>query len=283
MITGATRLAALIGDPVRHSLSPAIHNAGFAALELDWVFVALPVAAGGGSDAIDAMRLLGLDGLSVTMPHKAAAAAAADEQTEVVRTLGVSNCLYRKDGRIIADSTDGDGFVSAYESAFGSTLADARVVVVGAGGAARAIVEAVSRSRPASLTIVNRTQQAAVQLLELAPDADIAAPDDLAAISAADVIVNATSVGMGGGPDPMGIPVPVEALHGRQSVIDIVYEPRMTPLLIAAADRGAAVANGVGMLVHQAALAFERWTGRSAPIAAMQQVVDAEHTPGSPG
>ncbi|MEZ5408763.1 MAG: hypothetical protein R2761_12110 [Acidimicrobiales bacterium] len=123
--TGSTRLAAVIGDPVRHSLSPTIHNAAFAALGLDWVYVALPVAAGRGGEAVAAMRVLGIDGLSVTMPHKAAVAAAVDRRTAVAERLGVVNCVFTDGDELVGDSTDGDGFVRSLAHDNGLSLTGA--------------------------------------------------------------------------------------------------------------------------------------------------------------
>lgn len=264
--TGATRLAAVIGDPVRHSLSPTIHNAGFAALGLDWVYVALPVAAGRGAEAVAAMDVLGIDGLSVTMPHKAAVAGAVARRTAVAERLGVVNCVFRDGAALVGDSTDGDGFVRSLQHHQGLSLAGARVLVLGTGGAARAIIEAVGRSGPAELVIVSRERARSAQAAALAPSAR---PGEASEAKAMDVVVNATPVGMAGGPDPDGIPVPVEALRPGQVVVDIVYNPRRTPLLGAAEAAGATIVNGVGMLVHQAALAFEHWTGQPAPVEAM--------------
>ncbi|MGI9596384.1 MAG: shikimate dehydrogenase, partial [Acidimicrobiales bacterium] len=257
MISGRTRLAGVIGDPVRHSLSPTIHNAAFAACELDWVYVALPVAAADGRRAVEAMKTFGIGGLSVTMPHKAAVAEAADGLTDAAAALGVSNCLFWGGDRVIGDSTDGDGFLASFEADFGHGLAGKRVLVLGAGGAARAIIEAVGRADAAQIIVCNRSEARAADAAALASRAVVGTLGDAAVAEAADVIVNATAVGMAGGPDPDGIPVPVEALHPGQQVVDIVYQPQRTALLAAAEERGAAVAGGVGMLVHQAALAFE--------------------------
>ncbi len=278
MISGLTRLAAVIGDPVRHSLSPAIHNAAFAACGLDWVYVALPVPAGQGARAVEAMKLFGIDGLSVTMPHKAAVAEAADELTESAQALGVSNCLFRRDGLVVGDSTDGDGFVAAFAARFGRPIAGLDVVVAGAGGAARSIVEAVGRAGASTVVVVNRSPAGAEAAAALAPQAVVGTFGDADPVAEADVVVNATALGMTGGPDPTAMPVPAEALGAHQLVIDIVYQPRMTPLLLAAEARGAAVADGVGMLVHQAALAFQRWTGVDPPLATMVAAVTGNDT-----
>ena len=143
-IRGSTRVAGIIGDPVTHSRSPAIHNAAFRAVGLDWVYVAFPVAIGAGEEAVRAGRVLGLAGLNVTMPHKAAAASACDELSDRAATLGVANTVvYRPDGTVAGDLTDGEGFVRALAE-HGVDAAGRRVLVIGAGGAARAITLALA-------------------------------------------------------------------------------------------------------------------------------------------
>ena len=261
----------MIGDPVRHSLSPRIHNAAFDALDLDWVYVALPVPAGRGAEAVAAVDLLGIDGLSVTMPHKAAVASAVERRTAVVEALGVSNCLHRDEhGRLVAHSTDGDGFVRSLLVDDGIELDGARVVVVGTGGAARSITEAVGRAGAAGIVVLSRSAERASGVAALAEQARPVMVDDGGSeVESADVVVNATPVGMSGGPDPTGLPVPADLLGPHQVVVDIVYEPRTTPLLTAAAERGATTVNGLGMLVHQAAISFELWTGVDAPVEVM--------------
>lgn len=269
-ITGHTRLAAVIGSPVRHSLSPRIHNAAFAATGLDWAYVAFDVEPANGAAAVAAMRTLGIGGLSITMPHKAAAAAAADERTPTVERLGVANCLFWRNDRIVADSTDGDGFVAAFEHGTGQQLAGRRVGVIGAGGAARSIIEALGRNHASDIVVVNRTESTLAQAIGLADVARAGTADDLAAV---DIIVNTTPVGMAGGPGAGRCPVDADLISASQVVVDIVYNPLETPLLIAAAKRGATVQGGVPMLVHQAALAFRRWTDREPPIEAMMAAV----------
>lgn len=251
---------------MRHSLSPVIHNAAFGALGLDWTYVALPVPAGAAAEAVAAMRVLGIEGLSVTMPHKAAVADAVDRRTGVVERLGVCNCVYREGDDLVGDSTDGDGFVRSLQRDEDVSVTGARVVVIGTGGAARAIIDAVGRGQPDSIVVVSRDPERAAAAARLA---ERARPGSVADAKGADLVVNATPVGMTGGPDPSGTPLDPDLLGERQVVVDIVYEPRRTPLLEMAADRGARTVNGVGMLVHQAALAFEHWTGQPAPVEAM--------------
>ncbi|MDH3301779.1 MAG: shikimate dehydrogenase [Acidimicrobiia bacterium] len=269
-ITGHTCLAAVIGHPVQHSLSPRIHNAAFAAAGLDWTYVAFEVDPANGAAAVDAMRTLGIGGLSVTMPHKAAAAMAADERTPTVERLGVANCLFWRNGRIVADSTDGDGFVAAFEHGTGQDLAGRSIGVIGAGGAARSIIEALGRNRVADIVVVNRSETTLADAVALAVQARAGTADDLATL---DIIVNTTPVGMAGGSEAGRCPIDADLISASHSVVDIVYNPLETPLLAAAAERGATVQGGVPMLVHQAALAFRRWTDREPPIETMMAAV----------
>lgn len=269
-ITGATKLAAVIGDPVRHSLSPLIHNAAYAAIGLDWRFVALPVAAGGAPAALDAMRALSIEGFSVTMPHKEAVAGAVDELMPAARALASVNCVRREGNRLLGDSTDGIGFVRALEADIDRSISGASVAVVGAGGAARSIIDALGRHGVQRIIVVNRTEEAAQRAASLSSVAEVGKAADVASV---DVVVNTTSVGMAGGPAPDASPVDPSLLQSEQIVADIVYQPRETPLLRAASAVGAEAVGGLGMLVHQAAVAFEWWTGHAAPVPAMFEAV----------
>lgn len=269
-ISGETRLAAVIGDPVRHSLSPQIHNAAYQANGLDWRFLALPVAAGRAPAALDAMRALSIEGFSVTMPHKEVVAGHVDELMPAAAALASVNCVRREGDRLIGDSTDGIGFVRALESDIGRSIADASVAIVGAGGAARSIIDAVARAGASRIVVVNRTQGAAERAAALSPIASVGAAAQVVDV---DIIVNTTSVGMASGPAPDTSAVAPEFLRGEHIVADIVYQPRRTPLLQVAADIGAHTVGGLGMLVHQAAVAFEWWTGQPAPLDAMTAAV----------
>jgi shikimate dehydrogenase len=267
VITGATHLAAVIGQPVRHSLSPTILNAAFAAAGVDWAFVALEVPEGRGAEAVAAMRTLGLGGLSVTMPHKAAARAAVDEATPDAAALDAVNCVFRRGDQLVGDNTDGAGFVDALRMDEGVDVAGRRGVLVGAGGAGRAIALALAGAGAAEVVVVNRSPEPAARAAALA--GAVGRVGTAADVGAADLVVNATSLGMGLGGPAEPLPVDPEQLGPGQVVVDIVYHPAVTPLLAAAHDRGARPVGGLGMLIHQAGHAFSRWTGLDPPLAAM--------------
>ncbi len=267
----STRLAGVIGHPIRHSRSPAILNAAFRATGLDWAYLAFDVPEGGAAGALAAMRSLDVGGLSVTMPHKQAVAAAVDVCTDAARALDAVNCVVPDGQRLVGHNTDGDGFLRSLAADAAFDPAGRRCLVWGAGGAARAIVAALDRVGAAEVVVVNRTADRAEVAVALAGAAGrLGTPADVAD---ADLVVNATSIGMGAEPatGPTAGPVPpgAEAVHDGQVVVDIVYQPVRTPLLARAEAVGATPVDGVGMLVHQAAVAFELWTGHPAPVAVM--------------
>lgn len=267
--TGTTNVVAVIGDPVRHSRSPAIHNAAFDAAGLDWVMVALPVRAGGAGAAVEGMRALGLRGMSVTMPHKADVIPALDDLDEAARRLGAVNCIGLEGDRLVGHNTDGAGFVASVREE-GVEVTGARVVVCGAGGAARSVVSAVAGAGAESVTVANRSAARGEQAAALAGAVGRAVPPEgvAPAVAEADILVNATPLGMAEG-DPL--PVPADVLRPGLVVADLVYHPLRTVLLTEAAARGATPVGGLGMLVHQAAAAFEVWTGHPAPLEAMRR------------
>jgi shikimate dehydrogenase len=259
----------VIGDPISHSLSPLLHNAAFDALGLDWVSVAFTVRSGAAAAALTGMRALGLAGLSVTMPHKEDAFSAVDHTSEVARRLRAVNCVTPRDGTLVGDSTDGAGFLAALRRATGFEPGGRRCLVVGAGGAARAVVLSLAEAGAAEVVVVNRTPARAEVAAALA--GAVGRVGGGADVAEADLVVQATPVGMAGrvGTDGDALPVDVTALHAGQVVADLVYLPLETPILRAAAARGATPVGGLGMLVHQAALALELWTGQAVPVEAM--------------
>ncbi len=271
MIGAGTRVAAVIGSPVRHSLSPRLHNAAFEQLGLDWVYLAFEVAAGRAPAALDAMRTLGISGLSVTMPHKEAVAAAVDALDPTARALrSVNTVVAQPDGTLVGYSTDGDGLMASLRAA-GVAVVGRSVCVLGGGGAARAICDALARVGAASVVVVNRTPAAAEVAAALAVSNGvlIGSVGGSRDIANADLVINATSVGMAGDE----LPCDASLLHAGQVVVDIVYHPRETALLRAAKAAGATTVEGLGMLVHQAALQQQLWHGAMPDVAVMTAAV----------
>lgn len=264
MITGATTVAAVIGSPVRHSLSPALHNAAFEAAGVPWVYVAFDVAHGDASHALDAMRALGIGGMSVTMPHKEMVAANVDELDPAAAALRSVNTVVRTpQGALKGYSTDGAGFVASLAEA-GVEVVGRSVVVLGAGAAARAVIDALARAGATTVTVVNRSVDRAQEAAALAGSAGrVGVVDD---VTAADVVVNATSVGMAND----DLPLDAALLRSGQVVADLVYHPLETALLAAARAGGAIAVDGLGMLVHQAALQQELWLGVKPDTAVMR-------------
>ncbi len=262
-------VAALIGSPVAHSLSPAIHRAAFDAAGVDWTYVAFDVAPGEGPAAVAAMRTLGIAGLSVTMPHKADVAGAVDRLAPEARALRSVNTVSWHGDELVGSSTDGAGFVASLAEQ-GVGVAGTTVAVIGAGGAARSVIDALGRSGAERIAVVNRTPDRAARAAELAAVASVGGPDDLAS---ADIVVNATSVGMGIDPDratAADLPCEPGLLDPAQVVVDLVYHPLDTAWLMAARRRGARTVDGLGMLVHQAVLQQQAWLGSNPDVDAMR-------------
>ncbi|MCY4421511.1 MAG: shikimate dehydrogenase [Acidimicrobiaceae bacterium] len=269
----ARRVAAVIGDPVRHSRSPAVHNAAFASAGIDWVFTAFEVPAGKGAEALEAMRVLGLAGMSVTMPLKAEAAAAADTADAEVEILAAANCIVPlADGRLRAANTDASGFVAGLQADTGLSPEGLRVALMGGGGAARAVAWGLAAAGAADVAVINRTgakAEAAASIADAASGSGrrgrVGSMEDIAA---ADLVVNATSIGMG---SDASMPCDPTVLRPGQVAVDLVYEPIETAWLAALREQGVEAHNGLSMLVHQAAAAFELWTGTEAPVEAMRR------------
>lgn len=268
-ISGATRLAAVIGSPVGHSLSPVMHNAAFAASGVDWRLVAFDVAAGRAGDAVAAMRTLGIGGFAVTMPHKEQMAAVVDEVDPAAAALrSVNTVVLRDDGTTFGASTDGAGFVDSLLDA-GFDPRRRRVVVLGAGGAARSIVDALGRAGAGDIAIVNRTRERAEDAASLAVAARVGTLDD---IEGAGILVNSTSIGMG----TDVAPIDRSLLRSDLVVADNVYHPLETALLRAAREAGADTVDGLGMLVHQAVRQQELWTGVVPAPGVLRRAAEAE-------
>jgi shikimate dehydrogenase len=276
-ITALTRHAGVIGSPVRHSLSPVLHNAAYQALDLDLVYGAYEVQPGAAEVALAGAKALGFVGISVTTPHKDVIAAVSDERTRRVELLGAANSVAIKDGRAIADSTDGVGLLADLARSSGFDASGARCAVLGAGGAARDVVLSFADAGAAQVVVVNRSQSKAAVAAGLAGDRGaVGSVDDLADF---DIVVNATSIGLLPGSEAEAVARSFAAnLHPGQLVVDLVYRPSRTAFLGFALEAGARIRNGLGMLVHQAAGQVEFFTGLPAPIEAMWASVEHEAT-----
>ncbi len=278
-------LVGVIGSPVAHSLSPVLHAAAFGALGLGdrWRSFAFEIAPGQARGALAAMRRFDVTGLSVTMPHKAAVAGLVDRTDLTARRLEAVNCVHNRDGALFGTNTDGAGFIASLARGAGFDPAGHRCVVIGAGGAARAVVLALAGAGAVQVTVVNRTLERAMVASSLAGSAgavvDAGNAEAVArAVEEADLVVNATPVGMsacdaaGGGEDWLVDP---GLLRPGQVAADLVYAPRPTRWLAVAASADAVVLDGLGMLVHQAAAQIALWTGTEPPVEAMWEAVEA--------
>jgi shikimate dehydrogenase len=287
-LSAATTVVGVMGDPVAHSLSPLLHNTAFAHLGLDWVSVGFRVPAGSTAAALAGARALGIRGLSVTMPHKEAVAGLADRRSPLVDRLGAANCLVAgaaggASGGWVAENTDGPGFVASLRRGARFDPAGSSCLVVGAGGAARAVIAGLADAGAAEVVVVNRSADRAAAAADLAgPVGRVGGPADAPGCG---LVVNATPLGMardgdatsGAGPWP----VDPEQLGPGQVVVDLVYHPATTPWLAAARHRGAVSLNGLGMLVHQAAFQLALWTGDEPPLEAMWEAVGGDGAGGA--
>ena len=281
MTRTAPHLVGLIGWPVEHSVSPAMHNAAFVRLGLHWRYLLLPAAPGGVGAVVNGLRQAPYRGANVTVPHKQAVIDHLDSISATARGIGAVNTIVAQDGRLAGHNTDADGFLATLREA-GFDPAGCRALVLGAGGAARSVVYALA-SEAGHVTLYNRTRFRAERLVEdvgrmnlpgavtwLAGETGLAGSD----MGAFDLLVNATSVGMW--PDRDASPWPDKlAMPAHWTVFDLVYNPAETRLLAQARASGATAIGRLSMLVHQGALAFELWTGRTAPLDTMHAAARA--------
>ena len=268
------RTYAVIGWPLGHSLSPIIHQAALNAMHLDATYIALPTPPGNEASRFEDVREGKLDGLNITIPHKRAAFDAVDVYTSEAENLGAVNTIIRDGSRLRGDNTDLHGFDQALRTfgAFDPSGVDA--VVLGSGGAARAVVHALGAANARSIVVANRTPAHARDLVTAMTPAtpmslrsrvldDEQLRDDIAGST---LLVNTTSVGMDGGPAPAQSPIQLHWLHDQLLVFDIVYRPVVTPLLSGAQAAGARTLGGLEMLVLQGAASFRQWTGQDPPV-----------------
>jgi len=275
-ITSKTKLCAVIGKPIGHSMSPAIHNAGYRELDLDYAYLAFEVNAAG--PAIAAMRELDIKGLSVTIPHKIDALAHCDQLDSSARDLGALNTIVNEDGKLVGYNTDGPAAIRLLERQ-GVNLRTARVVMLGAGGAGLALSLSLVGAGTRELVLVEEDMERCKGLSERQlPDelqlalvhcADASLQER---IKSADLLIHCTPVGMH--PKGEGTPVPREMLHEGLTVFDLVYNPRPTRLLSEAAAAGARTMDGLAQLVEQASLQFKLFTAQEPPRGVMMQAAE---------
>jgi shikimate dehydrogenase len=270
------RLCYLVGYPVEHSMSPAMHNAAFKALGIDAEYRLAPVEPGRLAAFIETLRSPEVMGGSVTIPHKVAVMRHLDHVDVTARAIGAVNTIVHGEGQLTGHNTDATGGVKALTEAYGS-LEDSIVTILGAGGASRAMTYQVSRV-DCRVTVLNRSPDRARRLVEdVTPTASAELShgglDRLPAlIEETDVLINTTPVGMS--PNTSDSPVPAGLLHGGLFVYDVIYNPIKTRLLRDAEAMGARVLSGVNMLVYQGAEAFKMWTGAEPPVGIMQRAVE---------
>jgi len=286
-ITATTRLVAVIGDPIAQSRSPLMHNAAFRALDLPFAYCAFRVVPDEVGAAVAAVRALGLAGLNVTIPHKQAVIPHLDTLSPVATLTGAVNTIVNRDGVLHGDNTDVPGLSRALDEAGFATRAKL-ALVLGAGGSARAAVVALARRARTVVVAARREAQAQSLIAELAPGvrarlqvaplSDFAAPHAAAAklLARADVVLNTTPVGMHG---EGFLPFAFAATGPDCLFYDLVYTERATPFLAAARRARRRGANGLGMLLHQGAVAFELWTGVAPPIEVMRRALQSAARP----
>jgi len=262
-ITSGTKLCAIFGNPIEHTLSPRIHNAAFEHLHLNYVFLAFKVER--LKEAVQGIRALDLKGVSVTIPHKVAIIDYLDEVEDIAGKIGAVNTVVNRGGRLIGYNTDWSGAIDALEEKV--DLKGRKALVLGAGGAARAIAFGL-KERGADFTILNRTVHKA-EMLASELGAHYGALEDSASVPF-DTVINTTSLGM----YPNVHDTPVEkALLKDVLVFDMVYNPLKTRLIREAEQNGCTTITGLEMFINQAALQFDLWTGKKAPLDVMKKVV----------
>ncbi len=272
-----TVLYGVIGDPIGHSKSPLMLNRAFRETGVNGVYAAFHVKPEQLEDAIAGVRGLGIGGLNVTIPHKVRVMAYLDEIDESARAIGAVNTIVNDGGRLVGYNTDGIGYVRSLKEEAAADLSGKKIVVLGAGGAARGIVWALSREKPASIQIANRTWEKARDLAAHTGAENNAGVSAIRweelreAAAEADIVVNTTSVGMS--PNVADTPMDPDWLKPGAIASDLIYNPMTTAFLERAQKRGCKIHGGVGMFVYQGAYAFEYWTGLSAPAAAMREEV----------
>ena len=279
-MSDAIRLG-IFGWPVAHSKSPQMHESAASALGIELRYERFEVAPDDLADAVERKHEAGIDGYNLTVPHKEAIMALIDEVAPAARAIGSVNTVVRVDGRYIGHNTDAPGLVRSLEEA-GVQVGDARVVVVGAGGAARAAVVGLANAGASEVTVLSRRPEQGEALVR-SLGAHVECALDAAPLSEASwsfetatLLVQATSATLESNPGAFAFAaaLPIDALPAEAAVVDMVYKPLKTSVLARAEERGLSIVDGLGMLLHQGAIAFEMWTGFEPPLDVMRSALN---------
>ncbi len=277
-LTGKTTVYGIIGHPVKHSLSPLMQTAAFEALGIDAVYVPFDVDPENLGEAVNGLRALNVKGFNVTVPHKESVIEHLDFVDEDAEFLEAVNTVKNEDGQLTGYNTDADGFLQSLIEE-GIEIEDKRITMFGAGGAARAVGYAVLKGGAKFLNVVNRNFSKGKVVGELLGNRGNVLVFPLkettvaALLEDTDIVINTTSVGMKPDDPPL---FDYSLIPEGITVVDIIYNPAETPLLKAAKEKGCKTVNGLGMLIHQGAIAFKIWTGKEAPIEVMKSVLKEE-------
>ncbi|TDF96784.1 shikimate dehydrogenase [Paenibacillus piri] len=270
-----TIMYAVFGDPIRHSKSPIMLNRAFEETGINAAYAAFHILPGQLKDAVNGIRAMQFRGVNVTIPHKLEVMDYLDEIDEGARIIGAVNTIVNDNGRLIGYNTDGIGYVRSLKEETGIELSGKKVLMIGAGGAARGVGYALAKEGASHIYIANRTRGKADELArnmsEFTSASGLGLDEIAGVIGEVSLIVNNTSLGMH--PNEDGVPMDTSLIGDRLVVSDLVYNPIITRFLRESEARGAKIHSGLGMFIYQGAYAFEYWTGVPAPIAAMRQVV----------
>ena len=252
---------AVIGDPIAHSKSPSMHNDWFEDLKIDATYIPIHVTQEDLENTVASLKLLGACGWNVTIPHKQTIIPFLDELDPLAEKMGAVNTVVRlSNGNLKGYNTDGPGFIHSLEEVIGQSYRGKNVLLIGAGGAARGIAFALQQYGYHQLTITNRTISKATDIVnELGEGKAISIEDAEMSLNEFDILIQTTSAGLSNGAFQM--PLSIEKLQEGAIVADIVYNPLMTPFLLEASKKNAKIINGLGMFVHQGAIAFQHWLG----------------------
>lgn len=264
----------VIGYPVKHSLSPDMHEAAYKALNLNMSYHAFEVHPDQLDAAIQGVRGLGLLGLNVTIPHKIKVMPLLDEIDDLAKEIGAVNTIVHTNGRLKGYNTDGEGYLKSLRPLIGNDD-KMRALIIGAGGAARAVAITIAKYGVEEMVIANRTKEKGLDLVEschkFSPASFMTLNEAESQLSSFQLVINTTSIGMS--PNINEMPISLEKLEEDTIVSDLIYTPLKTKFLERAEEKGARILGGLDMFVYQGALAFEHWTGQEAPITEMREAV----------